>query len=322
MVELLKKLMGTPGISGREEKIREVIISEARPYCDELTVDKMGNVIARKKGEGKRIMLCAHMDEIGFLVTHITDSGKIKVSNIGGINYLSAVFSEVVSEKGVTGVLVVDSSKEMPKPDSVYIDIGAKTRKQAEKRVSVGDFFVCAPKMKRLAGTKYVGRPFDDRIGCAILIKAMQEIKETKNDLYFVFSVQEEVGIRGSKPATYQISPDVGIAIDVTGVGDASASGVKLGGGCAIKIKDVSVISSPELVKKMRGLAKDNKVSYQDEILLAGGTDAGSMQITGKGAWAGGISIPTAHIHSGCEIIDMNDVKSALALTVLVAERL
>ena len=325
MVELLKRLMQTHGVSGREDKIREVIKKEVEPYADEITCDPVGNLIVRKKGEGKRVMLCAHMDEIGFFVTYIDDQGFIKVSSVGGINPVACAFTEVVSENGVCGVIVPESSKELPKVENMYIDIGAKNKKQAEKVVKIGDFFVCKPSIKRLLGNRYVGRPFDDRIGCAILIEAIKQIKSTENDLYFVFSTQEEVGGRGSKPASYSISPDVGVVFDVTSTGDKPGGptmAVKLGGGCTIKIKDAGVISSPELVKQLRELAQENKVKYQNEMLVHGGTDASAMQVAGHGARVVGISIPSAFIHSGVEMIDMGDVREAVKLTVLVAEKI
>ncbi len=324
MVDLLKKLMFTSGVSGREEKIREAIKNEVEAYCDEAYVDNLGNLIAHKKGNGKKIMLCAHLDEIGFFVTNIDEKGFIHISPIGGINFLSAVFSEVVSENGVHGVLVPSSKGDcMPKAEETYIDIGAKDKKSAEKKVSVGDYFTLEPKIRRLQGNRYIGRPFDDRVGCAILIEAIKSIKKPQNDLYFVFSTQEEVGGRGSKPATYSISPDIGIAIDVTGTDKPGSEpiNVKLGGGCTIKIKDSGVICSHDVVEKMRQIAKDAKIKYQDEILPYGGTDASPMQIAGKGARVGVISIPTAFIHTGVEMIDMYDVKEAVKLTIQLCNK-
>ena len=317
--------MNVPSVSGREDKIREAIVREVEPYADEISCDPVGNLIVRKKGTGKKIMFCAHMDEIGFFATYIDDEGLIKVNAIGGISALAAAYTEVVSENGVRGVIIPESGKEMPKVENMYIDIGAKTKKQAQRRVKVGDFFVCAPSIRRLSGTRYVGRPFDDRVGCAIMIEALKKVKETENDLYFVFSTQEEVGARGSKPASYSVAPDIGIAIDVTGTGDKPGSAkmaVKLGGGCTVKIKDSGVICSPELVKQMREIAEENKVKYQNEVLVYGGTDASSIQVAGKGARVSAISVPTAFIHTGVEMVDMFDVNEAVKLTALLAEKL
>lgn len=325
MTELLKKLMFTSGVSGREEQIRQVIREEVEPYADEVSVDPLGNLIARKKGNGKKIMFCAHMDEIGFFVSFIESDGMIKVHPVGGINPLSAAYSEVVSEKGVRGIMVPDSDKSVPKVTDMSIDIGAKTKKQAEKKVAVGDFFVCAPAMRKLMGTRYIGRPFDDRVGCAILIEALKAVKKTENDLYFVFATQEEVGARGSKPVAFAIAPDIGFALDVTmtdGKPGSPKMTVELGKGCTVKIKDSGVVCSPDLVKEVRQIAEENGVKYQNEVLLAGGTDASSIQVAGIGARVSAISIPTAFIHTGVEMIDMVDVKEAVKLTTLLCEKL
>ncbi len=325
MIELLKKLMYTPGVSGREDKIRELIENEVKPYADEITTDNMGNLIVRKKGEGKKIMLCAHMDEIGFFVTHIGSDGLLSVAPIGGVKLLSASYSEVVSEKGVYGVLVPTVTKAIPAGDEVKIDIGAKDKKQAERKASVGDSFMVKPSIRRLLNNKYVGRPFDDRVGCLALIEALKQIKSPKNDLYFVFSVQEEVGGRGSYPATYSIKPDIAIAVDVTCEGDKPASPkmtVSLGKGCAIKIKDSSMICNGELVQKMREIATEENIKYQDEILLSGGTDGANMQITAGGSVAGVISIPTAFIHTSVEMIDIKDVEASIKLLTHLCNKL
>ncbi|MBQ7906826.1 MAG: M20/M25/M40 family metallo-hydrolase [Clostridia bacterium] len=324
MFELIKKLMLVPSVSGREDKIREVIIDEVTPYADEVVVDNIGNLIVHKRGEGKKIMLCAHMDEIGFFVTFITSDGYIKVSPVGGINTLSSAFCEVVSEKGVCGVLVPESSKDLPKVEDMYIDIGARNKKQAESKVELGDFFVVKPSIKRLMNQRYVGRPFDDRISCAVLIEALKKVK-SNNDLYFVFSAQEEVGGRGAKAAAYRIAPDIGLAVDVTMTGDKPGSkpmDVSLGKGCTIKIKDSSVISNPQLVKEMKEIAKARGIKFQSEMLIAGGTDAAPIQIAGKGSRVSAISIPTAYIHSNCEMIDMGDYKEAVKLAVALCEEL
>ncbi len=325
MTELLKKLMLTHGVSGREDRVRAVIESEVKPYADEIITDNLGNLIVRKKGNGKKIMLCAHMDEIGFFVNNISSDGTLNVSPVGGINFLSATYTEVVSENGVPGALVPRKEGEVPKGEDVCIDIGAKTKKQAEKRVSVGDFFVVKPSFTRLLNSKCIGRSFDDRAGCAVLIEALKQIKTTENDLYFVFSVQEEVGGRGARPATYNISPDIAIALDVTMTGDKPGSpnmDVRLGGGCAIKIKDSSLICHTGLVKQMKEIATQGGVKYQNEVLLSGGTDGTPMQIIGKGAKTGVISIPCAYIHTSVEMIDLNDIKEAVKLTVALCKGL
>lgn len=325
MIELLKKLMTTSGVSGREDAIRALIKNEIEPYCDEVSCDAVGNLIAHIKGNGKRIMLGAHMDEIGYFATHITEKGFIKVSPIGGINYLSGAFSTVVSEKGVCGVLAPKKADSVPDAEGVYIDIGAKSKKQALSRVKIGDFFVHTPSIKRLMGTRYIGRPFDDRVGCLVLIEVIKQIKNPKNDLYFVFTAQEEVGCRGARPATYAVEPDIAIALDVTRTDDKIGSdtlNVKIGNGPTIKIKDASVICNIDLVRAMRDIAGAHKIKYQDEMLSRGGTDTSAMQITRGGTRAGAISIPCGFIHTNNEMIDINDVRGAISLALALTEEL
>ncbi|MBE6624682.1 MAG: M42 family metallopeptidase [Ruminococcaceae bacterium] len=325
MIELLKKLMLTHGVSGREDKICELIRKEVEPYCDEVTVDAVGNLIAHKKGNGKKIMLGAHMDEIGYFATHIEKNGNIRLHSIGGINYTSSAFGAVVSENGVYGVLVPNAGADSPKEENVYIDIGAKTEKQARAKVKIGDAFVSAPSIRRLSGNRYIGRPFDDRVGCLVLIEALKAVGNTDNDLYFVFTTQEEVGSRGARPATYGIAPEIAIAIDVTRADEKGTQhklNIDLGKGPTIKIKDGSVICSSELLGEMREIADANGVKYQDEMLSDGGTDTSVMQIAGKGCKAGAISIPCGYIHTCNEMIDLNDVRGAIRLATLICERI
>ena len=301
------------------------------PYVDEARVDALGNLIAKKcgNGEGGSVMLCAHMDEIGFLVNFIEDSGMLRVATIGGISMSASVYSEVLSEKGVRGVLVpnADTKPADLKADKLYIDIGAKSKKDAEKKVSIGDFFVCRPTLTRLMNGRICGRPFDDKIGCAIVIDVARHFAENapKDDIYYVCSVQEEVGLRGAKTAAYGIMPDYALVYDVTGTGDtpgAKPMAVKVGGGAAIKVKDSSVICHTEVVEKLHELAKENKIAYQTEILLYGGTDTAAIQMTGTGAKVGALSIPSRYIHSGVELIDMKDVKACADLSKKFIESL
>ena len=324
MYNTLKQLINAPSVSGREDKVRSIISEIIGNYVDEQRVDNLGNLIAIKRGQGaapKKIMLCAHMDEIGFLVTFIEESGYLRVSNVGGINFVASAYSEVVFENGTRGVIVPEAKvkAEEFKADKFYIDIGAKDRKDAEKKVKIGDFAVVAPSVSRLMGRRICGRPFDDRIGCAILIEIAKTIEACENDLYFVFSVQEEVGCRGAKPAAFGIAPDYAIVFDVTGTGDSVGSApmaVKIGGGAAIKVKDSSVICHSEVVDRLTELAKANKIKHQHEILTYGGTDTSSIQVSGSGAKVGALSIPSRNIHSGMEIIDVADAEACQRLAI------
>ncbi|MBO7302622.1 MAG: M42 family metallopeptidase [Clostridia bacterium] len=318
----LKRLCLVSSVSGRESKIRNEISDIIAPFVDKVEVDALGNLIALKKGKGeKKIMLCAHMDEIGFIVNFIEENGMIRVGTLGGIRLAAASFSTVVSEKGVKGALCAnaDVRPEDYKSDAFYIDIGAKSRKEAERYVSIGDTFVCEPSLTKLCGSRVCGRPLDDRVGCLALLEIAERLSgvELDTSVYFVFSVQEEVGCRGSKPATFAIAPDVALCFDVTATGDvpgAKPMACALGEGVAIKIKDNSVICHPELVATLCEIAKEEKIPYQREVLTFGGTDTSSMQLTGYGSVAGALSIPTRYVHSSVEVCDMKDVEASISL--------
>ncbi len=329
MYQTLKELIKVHGVSGRESAVAKVIADKIRPYVDEVSYDALGNLIARKKGSGaekKKHMLCAHMDEIGFIVTYIEDNGYLRVSNIGGIRFIPSAYMPVVFESGLHGVVAPEEDlekKEDYRATRFYIDIGAKDKKDAEKRVKIGDCAVIEPSLIRLAGARVAARPIDDRIGCAILLDIAKKLGEPKDDVYFVFSVQEEVGCRGAKTAAFAIEPDDALVFDVTGTGDvpgAKPMAIRLGDGAAIKVKDSSVICDADLVSRLKELAKVRKIPYQMEILTYGGTDTSSIQTTGLGAKAGALSIPTRNIHTAMEIIDMHDAEACrdLALAYLV----
>ena len=332
MFTTLKTLCNISSVSGREAAIRKKLTELVSPFADEVYTDALGNLIAKKKGsaaDARNIMLCAHMDEIGFLVTFIEDDGFIRVAPVGGINCAAAAFSEVVSENGVHGVIVPNGDVKAAdySLDKFYIDIGAKNKKEAEKKVTVGDFFVCRPALTRLIGKKVCGRPLDDRIGCAVLLKIAEHFASVTpaNNLYYVFSVQEEVGCRGAKTAAFGIEADFGLVFDVTGTGDvpgAKPMACKVSGGAAIKIKDSSVICHKDVVDTLISLAKEHKISHQCEILTYGGTDTSAIQMTAGGAMVGALSIPTRYIHSSTEMLDLADAEACVSLAVKFIEKI
>ena len=324
MISVLKKLVNATGISGREAQVRDLIKEEIAPYVDGVETDAMGNLIAHKKGNGKKLLFAAHTDSIGFFVTFIEKNGAIRVSPVGDIDFLAFSYSEVISENGVKGVIVSEKDGEIPKADSVYIDIGAKSEKQAKSKVSVGDFFVPAPRMTKLLSNEYAGHSFDGKVGCAILIEAIKQIKETKNDLYFVFTVQQEVYSRGARVAAYSVRPDVAVAVDTTDAKDKSSvsdGNVVLGEGVSIKIKTSRMIYSPEVVEKLREISTRHSIKYQCEIANSGTEgDAKALQNGAMGCLVGAISVPCANIHTSSEIIDIKDVQEALKLVLKIAE--
>lgn len=326
----LKSLCLCPSISGRENNIREKLAKLIAPYADEVTTDALGNLIAKKRGktDGEKIMLCAHMDEIGFLVTFIEDSGMLRVANVGGIRAAAAANTVVVSESGTLGVIVPQSDTKEYSADKLYIDLGTSSKKESERKTTIGDFFVCRPDLIKLAGKKVAGRPLDDRIGCAVLLAIAERFSDGNfaGEIDYVFSVQEEVGCRGSRPAAFGLAPDFALCFDVTATGDAigdTPMACKIGGGAAIKIKDSSVICNEEVVATLCALAKENKIPFQREILLRGGTDTSSIQLAGAGTRAGAISIPTRYIHSSTELCDLADAEACIDLAcVFVAKKL
>jgi len=310
--QVLKELLMTFGPSGHEEKVRQFIENEIKDYVDEIQVDVLGNLIARKKGPGKKIMLAGHMDQIGFMVTYIDKNGFLRFTNIGGISPTVSLSQRVIFNNGTIGVIGsenLESAKDL-KLDKMYIDIGATSKEEAEKLVEIGD--VCGYHHDAtIDNLKVISPSLDDRIGCYIMMETIKELKEVKNDLYFVFTVQEELGIRGAKTSAYRVEPEIGIAYDVTMTGDtpkARTMALKMGKGLAIKARDNSLITHPKLKEHLINEAKKGDFPYQIEVLEFGGTDSGAIHLSKEGVPSGVISIPTRYIHSTCEMVSTKDV--------------
>jgi len=320
MRDTLKKVLTTFGCTGKETKVCEVIREMVAPYVDSTEVDAMGNLICVKKGEGKRVMLAAHMDQIGFIVTDIDEHGFLRVHNVGGIRRLNSLNRHVVFENGVHGVLSHEVEDFNPADNSMrtmFIDIGAKDRKDAESRVEIGDMAVYVPDVFEL-GDDLMGSPaMDNRVGCAVVIETLKKLKDCPNEVYAVFTVQEEVGLRGAVTAAYGINPDLGIALDVTIAGDTPKGNkisVGAGKGACIKILDSSVICTPKVVRLMEDAAERAGIKYQREVLTAGGTDAGAIQKTRAGVASGVVSIACRYVHSACEVISVSDAEGGAEL--------
>jgi len=322
--ELLKKLLETFSPSGNQETIREIIREEIKDYVDDIKVDALGNLIGIKKGQGKKIMVASHMDEIGIMVTNIDDNGFLRFTNIGGVSPFTALYQRVMFADGTMGVVGMEKVDEMKDLNlsKMFIDIGACSKEEAMKKVNVGDV-ACfyAPFIQD--GDYIMSKALDDRIGCYVSIEAMKALKDCPNEVYFVFTVQEEVGLRGAKTAAYGVDPDMGIALDVTTTGDtpkAKTMDVKMGKGTAIKVKDSSVLAHPEVKKLMVETAKENNIPYQLEVLEAGGTDSGAIHITRSGVPSGVISVPCRYVHSPSEMVSVKDVESSIELLVKVLQ--
>jgi len=322
MKELIQNLVEITGPSGFEHNVRDFIIEEIKDHADEYKVDNLGNLIARKgkKGtKGIRIMLAAHMDEIGVIVTHVDDNGFARFHTIGGVMERNCAGGRVRFMNGVGGVIGDEpggTRQKMPNFPKLYIDTGAKNK--ADCKVKIGDVGAFERTFMDL-GDKFVSKAIDDRIGCAILIELLKILPDGPNEIYAVFTTKEEVGLRGATASAYSVDPDLGISVDVTLVGDtpkANFMEVGLGKGPAIKIKDGGMISDPRVVSWMEAAAKRIRIPYQLEILIGGTTDAKSMQVSREGIPAGCVSIPCRYVHSPSEMADYSDVKNAIKLIV------
>ena len=319
LLELIQTLNAAHGPSGDEGGIREKLAELARPLADEISTDAMGNLIVRKLGSGPRVMLCAHMDSIGFIVTHVEENGFLRVGRLGGISPKEAAYTPVRFAGGARGVIVPEEKADFGKLklDECYVDIGAKDRETALKAVAVGDTLIYDSPCFTNQG-KVVSPYLDNRISCAILLKVLEEMELCPNDLYVVFTVQEEVGLRGAKPAAWAVDPDYAVVVDVTDVDDTPGSEkcgtVRLGKGPAIKIMDSSVICHPDMIQKLESQAKVLDMPTQRDIMRAGGTDAGVMHTTRIGVRTGGVSVPCRYIHTPVEMADLQDARDCAKL--------
>lgn len=317
--DLWNEVGGAFGPSGREDAVREAIAAIAGEYIDDVTTDALGNLICRKKGSGKKVLFAAHMDSIGVVATYIDEKGFIRFSQVGGLFKGDLINITVRFANGTRGVISYEEKtpfKDLTL-DNLFIDIGAKDRADAEKQVQVGDFAVFeAPRFEQ--NGVLCGPYLDNRIGCVTLLRAMEQVGETDNDLYFVFTAQEEVGLRGAGAAAFAVQPDVAIAVDVTDTGDLperkTPMAVDMGKGPAVKVMDRSVICTPAVCAALERAAHDCGVATQREILQFGGTDTAALQKARAGVQAGAVSIPTRYIHSPSEMCAVSDVEDAAKL--------
>lgn len=324
-----EEIGGAFGPSGREDAVREAIAAHAAAFCDDLTTDALGNLICRKKGVGetrRKLMFAAHMDSIGVVATYIDDNGFIRFAPVGGLSKGDLLNIQVRFANGTRGVISYEEKTALKdlQIENLFIDVGATSRAQAEACVQVGDFAVFeAPRF--VQNGVLCGPYLDNRIGCVTLLMMMEQLPETvQDDLYFVFTVQEEVGLRGAGPAAYAIAPDLAIAVDVTDTGDLPKQkypmACRMGAGPAIKVMDSSVICTPAVTAALERAAQQAGIAVQHEILRFGGTDTAMLQKTRMGAQAGAVSIPTRYIHSPSEMCAESDVIDAARLLAQFAQ--
>ncbi len=310
------------GVSGREENIKKSIETYASQLADEIIHDVTGSLICVKRGSGrnrKTLMLTAHMDTIGFIITYIDEKGFLRFSEIGSHPRAWLLGKTVIFENGTTGVMGIERKaheKTLP-VEKMFIDIGAKGESEALKRVRIGDVAaVYSP--WRVNERVISGGWLDDRVGCLVLLEVMQNIKKFPNDLFFVFSVQEEVGLRGATTASYTIQPDLGLVVDVTASSDLPEGepdgSCAFGNGAGIKIMDRSIIVPRRFSDFLCALAERNKIPYQKDVLRKGSTDAHAIQLSRGGVLTGGVSIPVRYIHSAGELCSVDDVLSCIRL--------
>ena len=323
-IELLKKLCAANGVSGHEGEVRDIILEDIKSYIDDYSVDAMGNLIAYKKGPGKKMMLAGHMDQIGLMITFIDKEGFLYFSTIGGMSPIVCYGQRFVFPNGTIGMAAserLDSPKDLAF-DKMYLDIGAKDKEDAEKYVKIGDVCTYAS-VPAVNNNVFIAPALDDRVGCFIMIEALKKLQNPAYDMYFVFTSQEEVGLRGAKTAAFAIDPDYGLSFDVTISADtprARKLPSKMYGGAAIKLKDASLLCHPTVIAHLEKCAKDAGINHQFEILEAGGTDSGAIHITKGGVPSGVISLSTRYIHTANEMCALSDVEDCINLTVKALE--
>lgn len=339
-IDLLSRICETPGAPGYEKRIRDLIIQEVTPLVDEVNVDNLGNVYAIKRAsknaDAKKVMVAAHMDEIGFMVTHIDDNGFLRFTTLGGFDPKTLTAQRVIVHGkqdviGVMGskpihVMTQDERNKVPKLTDYFIDLGMP-KEDVEKVVSVGNTVTRERALIEM-GNCVNCKSIDNRVSVFVLIEALRTLKEVPYDVYGVFTVQEEVGIRGANVASHKINPDFGIALDTTIAFDlpgaqAHEKVTSLGKGVAIKVLDAMTICDYRMVDFMKQTADKNNISWQPEILTAGGTDTAGLQRMGKnGAIAGAISIPTRHLHQVIEMAHKQDIADSVLLLNACLENL
>lgn len=339
--ENLEKLSNVHGVTGREQEVSKLMISMMKPHVDEISIDKLENVIAMKKGKkaSPKVMIAAHMDEIGLMVKTITKQGFLQFAKMGGIDDRILLAQKVIihTQKGpLQGIIgskpphiqKEEERKKIVTYDHLFIDVGAEDRKDANKMgVRVGDPVSFDIKYAKLTGDVVMGKAFDDRVGCAIMIEVLKQLKSTDCTLYAVGTVQEEVGLRGAATAAFGINPDVGIALDVTVAGDVPGvkefeASVKMGKGPVLTVADHGLITLPKVMRLLLDTAEENRIAYQLETGLPGATDAAKMSLTRQGVPSGTISVATRYIHSPAGILSLKDAENSAKLTAAVIEKI
>jgi putative aminopeptidase FrvX len=317
MKDLLARLTDTFGPSGREDQVRALIGAELEAMGHQCKVDPLGNLVAVRPGRpgGARILLAAHMDEIGLMVTHVDDDGFARFAPVGGHSPQNLLAQRVRFADGTLGTIGaerLDDPKDL-RLDKLFIDCGGP-----RPAVRTGEMCVIVQSL-HADGQRWISHAMDDRVGCLVLLEAARALRESPHEVHFAFTVQEEVGLRGARVAGYTADPELALAVDVTATGDtpkARTMDVALGRGAAIKVRDNSLLAHPYVIDWLRGAAQRRGIPHQMEVLEFGGTDAGAIHTGRAGVRSGAVSIPCRHVHTPGEMVDAGDVQACIDLLV------
>jgi putative aminopeptidase FrvX len=340
-VEMLEKLSNAYGVTGREEEVADLMKKFLKPYVDEVREDKLGNVIGIRRGkkDALKVMLAAHMDEIGLLVKAITKEGFLLFTKIGGIDDRVLLAQKVIvcTEKGPLHGIVgskpphIQKEEERKKVvtfDDLFVDVGAETEKEARSMgVKIGDVMVFDVRFGKIGKDIVIGKALDDRVGCAVMVEVLKRLKKTDCTVYVVGTVQEEVGLRGAQTSAFGIDPDVGFALDVTVAGDMpflreGDAPIRMRKGPSVSVADSGLITHPKVLRLLVNAAEEEKIPYQLETGLQGSTDAARIALTREGVPSGVISVPTRYIHSATLMLSLQDTENVIKLAVAAIQKI
>jgi putative aminopeptidase FrvX len=339
--ENLEKLSNACGVTGREEEVRNLMIKLMKPYVDEIIVDKLENVIAIKKGKksSPKVMLAAHMDEVGLMVKTISKEGFLQFTKMGGIDDRILLAQKVIIHTrkgplhGIIGskpphIQKEEERKKIVAYDELFIDVGAESRENADAMgVKIGDPVAFDVKYAKIGKNVVIGKAFDDRVGCAVMIETLKQLGKTDCTICAVGTVQEEVGLRGAATAAFGVDPDVGIALDVTVAGDVPGvrefdANVKMGKGPTLTVADSGLITHPKVLRLLLDVAEENKIAYQLETGVPGSTDAARISLTRQGVPSGTVSVATRYIHSPVGMLNLKDAENSAKLTAAAIQKI
>jgi endoglucanase len=322
---MLEELINAEGISGHEMPVRKIIRKHMLACADRIFVDKIGNLIAHKKGNKPTVMLAAHMDEVGLMVKNVEKEGRIRFSTLGGIEVLSLI-GQRVKLGTFTGVITTEKMssgeeiEELPQMDDLYIDTGMNKKDLVKKGIGTGTYVGFEGLSYCTLGSKKVisGKALDDRIGCHILIELAKKLKKVKNEIYYVFTVQEEIGLYGAKVSAYKINPDWAIVVDVT---DENPKHKKLGDGPCLILKDAEMLTNECIDGWLENIAKKKRIPLQLEVSDAGTTDALSISLSKDGIPTAVVGVPVRNMHTATGMAHMEDVDNAIRLLEILLKK-